>query len=937
MRGGILLFRGSGLDARRYVEVSRSRADDYYLTDSNAVATRFVCQNMGGKKRDFIDELSPSEYQNWVDWKDPKTGEKRGKVRESCVAVYPNGRLVERKSSPLFAELTINVPKSLSVAAAIHEEISYALDLAQKEAAFAMRDYLFENSVALCGTRGRRYFAHAEQLEITSIRHLTSRAGDPHRHLHFQISTRIFAEGKWRALDTAVLFRQQAALRRLGETTISTNYFLHRTLAKYGYRLNSVTGEVLELEPFNQVMSKRNQQVREAFSELLTQWKEEHPGEEPGVDVINRLDFAAWNKARPSKKNKLYSNTDWLNEIVNNGLYIPSRVDNEPVDLEFKSVDLEEFCQHRGLIINRVLQLLSARMSAWNEADIYGACLEIIRSIRDYSLLDTASVMKIADISKKWVVDNSIVAISSEYLEHAKDGFHKYMTSDIVLQEEAELGISLANRAPSKYVRSDEELDLLVAWGQRKAQINSLDDSQKLAVKAIFQPDPMVIIEGAAGAGKTTLLRVVKQISRLENQNLRVFTPTLKAAQVASNELGTSANSLAKLLHSYGVRWDKNGVYYRLAPGQSDINGCYNGIDSEYRLQANDIVLVDEAGMVNQTEAKYLIDILDEVGAKIVFVGDRAQLPAVGRGGVLDAAAKIYPPVDLDEVHRFSDPVYSDITLRIRKYDYRAIEDIYNYGSVVAVSQSKDIEKVFAHELTKQYLEGKIPLGIVATNEQAKKVNEIVQKYIIANHKIYPTYGISLMDEQIAYLGDRIQIRRNDKRLGIANREIYTIESYHRTLTCSKSVIVVSDKGVRKIIPLDYLKDNATLAYALTAHGVQGETVNEAFYLANESASAQNLYVGLTRGKHKNAVFVSADDKNTAIARLQESLAQNQNMDKGVISMIERSEQQIHEKYMSTKEEEILRSPTTSGNNKFFDSFMEDTQISSDSYNDFSL
>ena len=30
MKGGVILFRGSGAAARRYVEADRSRADEYY-------------------------------------------------------------------------------------------------------------------------------------------------------------------------------------------------------------------------------------------------------------------------------------------------------------------------------------------------------------------------------------------------------------------------------------------------------------------------------------------------------------------------------------------------------------------------------------------------------------------------------------------------------------------------------------------------------------------------------------------------------------------------------------------------------------------------------------------------------------------------------------------------------------------------------------------
>lgn len=47
MKGGVILFRGSGADARRYLESDRSRADDYYLEGGVALAEFAVMDGMG--------------------------------------------------------------------------------------------------------------------------------------------------------------------------------------------------------------------------------------------------------------------------------------------------------------------------------------------------------------------------------------------------------------------------------------------------------------------------------------------------------------------------------------------------------------------------------------------------------------------------------------------------------------------------------------------------------------------------------------------------------------------------------------------------------------------------------------------------------------------------------------------------------------------------
>ena len=74
--------------------------------------------------------------------------------------------------------------------------------------------------------------------------------------------------------------------------------------------------------------------------------------------------------------------------------------------------------------------------------------------------------------------------------------------------------------------------------------------------------------------------------------------------------------------------------------------------------------------MLDQDTARALLALADETGARVMLVGDRHQLPAVGRGGVLDLAVRYAP----DELRRSSrayaasaDPAYADLSLRMRR------------------------------------------------------------------------------------------------------------------------------------------------------------------------------------------------------------------------------------------------------------------------------
>ena len=100
-------------------------------------------------------------------------------------------------------EVIVNGPKTWSVAASIHPEISAAYDRAQDRAAKEIVGWLAANATTRIGPRGRQVQVTVDQIEAAVIRHFTSRAGDPHRHLHVQINARVFAQGRWRGLHSA--------------------------------------------------------------------------------------------------------------------------------------------------------------------------------------------------------------------------------------------------------------------------------------------------------------------------------------------------------------------------------------------------------------------------------------------------------------------------------------------------------------------------------------------------------------------------------------------------------------------------------------------------------------------------------------------------------------------------------------------------------------
>jgi exodeoxyribonuclease V alpha subunit len=119
VHGGMKVYRGAAAAARNYVEADRSRADDYYLAEGTGVAERFSVD--GGGHVVELAAMSGQVYEQWVAGVDPDTAVGRGRLRGDDNAVR-------------FVEVTVNGPKSWSLAAELHPDLSVAYDAAQDRA-----------------------------------------------------------------------------------------------------------------------------------------------------------------------------------------------------------------------------------------------------------------------------------------------------------------------------------------------------------------------------------------------------------------------------------------------------------------------------------------------------------------------------------------------------------------------------------------------------------------------------------------------------------------------------------------------------------------------------------------------------------------------------------------------------------------------------------
>ncbi|CCH90569.1 Conjugative relaxase TrwC [Modestobacter italicus] len=852
------VYVGDPAAARAYVEADRGRADDYYLTEGSGFARRFTVTD--GRVAELV-PLTGDAYETWVAGRDPSSGESRGWLRDDEHAVR-------------FVEVVVNGPKTWSLAAALHPDIAEAYEAAQDRAAGQIVAWLSQHATTRVGPRGGQVQVPLEVLEAATVRHYTSRAEDPHWHLHLQLLSRVFAAGKWRGLHTVGIRDSLGAINGIGHAAMACDPELNAAFAAHCYTKDA-TGEILELADYVGPFSARHAQITRNVDRYEREWATAHPGDHPGPALRRAWDARAWVDGRPDKVTAqpgVRLEERWRADLSALGYRDPGR----PVALAPTPIGALD----RDELVQRALTRLAAGRSAWNAADIRGEAERLIAA---------AGVVADAPVRIELAEDLTARALDQCLPLLQRDGVPEHIrawTSQPVLDVEADLTTRLAARAAHCVPDTGPAFPV-----DRAAAAGRLDARQAAAVAALAGDRPLVVVEGAAGAGKTTTLAATRDLLEARGRRLVVVTPTRKAAKVAAGEVGTAAGSAASLAFQHGWRWDDEGRWTRLAVGEVDpaTGRVYAGPSEAAQIHPGDLLLVDEAGMLDQDTARALLTVADECQARVALLGDRHQLSAVGRGGVLDVAIGQADPgahLTLDAVHRFTrtdqdgrtapDTGYAALTLAMRTgKDPGAIFDaLLARGQIRLFPGAAALQDMLATTAASSYADGRRVAVVVDTREQAAELNNAIRERLVTAGRVDDrTVAVTGAGERIG-VGDRIATRRNDRHLDVANRDTWTVTAVTRN-----GALVVTPTGPdtddvpggvtpdpqgARVLPADYVTARVELAYASTAHGVQGETVTAAHVVIGQHTGAASAYVGMTRGRETNTAHLVAADADDA-------------------------------------------------------------------------
>ncbi|WSH69085.1 Ti-type conjugative transfer relaxase TraA (plasmid) [Rhizobium ruizarguesonis] len=450
-----------------------------------------------------------------------------------------------------------------------------------------------------------------------------------------------------------------------------------------------------------------------------------------------------------------------------------------------------------------------------------------------------------------------------------RDGEARYSTVEMVAIEGAIASNVMAMTARQNHGVFKRHVDSAIAEQDRSIQAGNpspgqgLSAEQRQAIEHVTGPGQIAVVIGFAGAGKSTMLAAARHA--WEAQGYRVHGAALagKAAEGLEESSGIASRTLA----SWEYSW------------QADRS----------RLNARDVFVIDEGGMVGSRQLARFVDEVKRAGAKLVLVGDHEQLQAIGAGAPFRAIAEAVGHAQLSDVRRqradWQKQASIDFashrtaaglsayaargnlhlktdraeTLKAIIADYVADRSAHPNDTRIAMAHRRDDVRA---------INAGIRAALQESGELAKASNPSEDK---GEERSYQTNN----GKRSFARGDRIVFLENDRDLGVKNGMLGEV------IAVAPDAIQVrldgkaqTQDGQRQVtVPVNSYQafDHG---YATTIHKTQGATVDRSFVLASTTMDRHLTYVAMTRHREGVQLYAGLDAFKTERA-LTEALSRS--------------------------------------------------------------
>ena len=234
-------------------------------------------------------------------------------------------------------------------------------------------------------------------------------------------------------------------------------------------------------------------------------------------------------------------------------------------------------------------------------------------------------------------------------------------------------------------------------------------------------------------------------------------------------------------------------------------------------------------------------------------MGDPAQLPAVGRGGMFELWCERVGAHTLEAVRRFDEAWQAEASLALRRGERSAAAAYAAHGRLDAVHPALLAERVArVHQLRTQA--GRSLAITTASAGMARDINVAFQR---RHNPGRAGPSVALADGSAAFAGDRVATRRNDRTRtdagqAVRNRHTWEVEA----VGADGSLVVSHPTRGRTRLPAAYVSRHVELGWAVTGYGTQGDTTDDGICVLEPSSTRSGVYVGMTRGRGQNLGLV---------------------------------------------------------------------------------
>jgi conjugative relaxase-like TrwC/TraI family protein len=799
---------------------------------------------------------------------DPITGEQLGRA----YPVYGKDNGGKPRRAVAGYDFTFSLPKSASILwgvsdAGVQEQIVAVhkaavvkvFEFMERElAATRTGASVAGNAASEAGQGGAVAQVGVNGLIAMTFDHWDSRTNDPHLHTHVVVSNKVktLLDGKWRSLDGRGLHAATVSMSELHEAIVMDD--LTRTLG-VGWELRARTGQGRNPgwsikgipDDLLAVFSQRSEQINPRADELIAQHVAKY-GRRPSPSTIDKYRQQASKETRPDKTHHSLADlttmwrqrtaeilgrdpAKWVSDLVSKAPPRMLRADDVPLDL---ITDLAQ----------TVVIAVSEKRPVWRRWNLYAEAVRQTKALRFATTEDRMAVLAaISDRAEGGSVRLTPPDLAATPAEFRREDGTSILrpkdsalySSQALLDAEARLLDRAATRtAPTITL---DAVDHAITKDGPSGRSWTVSGEQAEAIARVAVSSRQVdLLVGPAGTGKTTTMRALRAAWEQEHGAGSVvgLAPSAAAAAVLADDLGIGCENTAKWL--------------------------YDHIHQGAAFSAGQLVIIDEATLAGTLTLDRITAHAAEVGAKVLLVGDPAQLQAVEAGGafaLLAAARRTEDGVpELTEVHRFAHTWEKHASLALRHGHDEAIDAYLDHGRVRDGETEAMIEAAYA-AWQADLADGKESVLVAGDNVTVRAVNERTRAERLQTGATDPGRAVRLADGLDASAGDVVITRRNDRRLRTRNGS-WVRNGDRWTLVKVRddgSVVVRRPEakyGNTIVLPAAYAAEHLDLGYAVTTYRAQGLTVDTSHLITGPGMTRENLYVGLTRGRENNTAYV---------------------------------------------------------------------------------